>query len=81
MVTSSECIFRDSKVELVGSVPDGVSEARVTVTFPTPSEPADLAARGINARQAADLRARLSAFTEDWERPEMDVYDADCPKS
>ena len=36
----------------------------------------DLRARGIDEPQAADLRSRLSAFAEDWNRPEMDIYDA-----
>jgi len=36
----------------------------------------DLAKREIEAKQAADLRHRLAAFAEDWQRPEMDVYDA-----
>ena len=31
---------------------------------------------GIDEVQAADLRVRLSAFEEDWNRPEMDTYDA-----
>jgi hypothetical protein len=35
----------------------------------------DLSARGIDAEQAADLRARLKAFAEDWDSPEMDIYD------
>lgn len=37
----------------------------------------DLRARGISRDQAADLRQRLSTFAEDWNRPEMDVYDED----
>jgi Arc/MetJ-type ribon-helix-helix transcriptional regulator len=37
---------------------------------------ADLASRGINESQAADLRQRLKSFADDWNRPEMDVYDA-----
>ncbi len=32
--------------------------------------------RGIDETQAADLRARLKSFAEDWERPEMAGYDA-----
>ena len=36
----------------------------------------DLHARGIDEKQAADLRARLKTFAEDWERPEADIYDA-----
>jgi hypothetical protein len=34
----------------------------------------DLRARGITREQAADLRARLATF-EDWNDPEMDIYD------
>jgi Arc/MetJ-type ribon-helix-helix transcriptional regulator len=36
----------------------------------------DLASRGINESRAADLRQRLRPFAEDWDRPEMDAYDA-----
>lgn len=36
----------------------------------------DLQSRGINRQQAANLRARLESFAEDWNCPEMDVYDA-----
>jgi hypothetical protein len=36
----------------------------------------DLVSRGMTPEQAADLRHRLAAFVEDWERPEMDEYDA-----
>jgi hypothetical protein len=37
----------------------------------------DLRARGIDETQAADLRARLKTFAEDWNRPEADIYDED----
>ena len=30
---------------------------------------------GISESQAADLRARLKSFAEDWERPEASIYD------
>ena len=36
----------------------------------------ELSARGIDQDQAADLRQRLKPFAADWDRPEMDVYDA-----
>ena len=48
------------------------------MTFLGP-ESVNLADRGIDEKQAADLRRRLGAFAEDWDRPEMDVYDALCP--
>ena len=35
----------------------------------------DLRERGIDEAQAAEMRARLASFAEDWESPEMDVYD------
>ncbi len=35
----------------------------------------DLRTRGIDEAQAADLRARLATFAEDWNSPEMDIYD------
>ncbi len=31
-------------------------------------------ARGIDEAHAAELRARLATFVEDWDSPEMDVY-------
>lgn len=34
-----------------------------------------LSEHGIDARQAAELRWRFRSFAEDWERPEMNVYD------
>ena len=35
----------------------------------------DLQARGFDAGAAADLRARLERFAEDWDSPEMSDYD------
>jgi hypothetical protein len=37
----------------------------------------NLRACGISEEQAADLRARLKTFTEDWDRPEAAIYDED----
>jgi hypothetical protein len=35
----------------------------------------DLKERGIDEAHAAELRARLKTFSEDWERPEAAIYD------
>ncbi|MEK6335821.1 MAG: hypothetical protein AABM67_12895 [Acidobacteriota bacterium] len=40
----------------------------------------DLNARGIDKSQAAELRARLKSFAEDWDRPEADIYDENPPR-
>jgi len=74
MLKSVAGVYRDGKIELAeapGNVPE---ETRVIVTF-LESGPIDLRMRGIDEAQAADLRARLKTFTEDWDSPEMDVYD------
>ena len=68
-----EGIYRNGRVELLHP-PAARSETRVLVTFLEPLE-IDLRQRGIAEEQAADLRARLCTFAEDWDRPEMDVYD------
>lgn len=75
MLKSVEGIYRDGKIELLEPAPPD-AEGKVIVTF-MQSAAVDLAARGIDATQAADLRHRLSTFADDWDRPEMDVYDAD----
>ena len=75
MLQTIEGIYRDGKVELL-ETPKGVEEARVIVTFLPTRGVVDLRERGIDQEQAANLRARLQAFREDWERPEMEAYDA-----
>jgi hypothetical protein len=43
------------------------------VTF-LETNPIDLQARGINETQAAELRAQLGTFAEEWDSPEMEPY-------
>jgi len=74
MLKSAEGVVRNGKVELLEPVPDQ-DGARVVVTFLPAPGPVDLRDRGIDETQAADLRGRLRPFAEDWDRPEMDVYD------
>ena len=69
-----EGIYKEGKVELL-ETPEDIDEARVIVTF-IPEGSIDLAERGIDEPQAANLRARLRSFAEDWDRPEMGAYDA-----
>jgi hypothetical protein len=47
---------------------------RVIVTFLKPNY-VDLRARGIDETQAAGLCAHLTTFAQDWDSPEMDIYD------
>jgi hypothetical protein len=76
MLKSVEGIYREGKIELLEPAPEGAA-GRVIVTFVSPpGKIIDLVERGIDANQAADLRRRLAGFAEDWQRPEMDAYDA-----
>ena len=74
MLNSVEGVYRDGKVELLEPAPPNAT-GRVIITFMS-AAPVDLAERGIDQAQAADLRRRLATFADDWGRPEMDVYDA-----
>jgi hypothetical protein len=74
MLKSVRGVCREGRVELLEPSPAG-AEGQVIVTF-LASDPILLVDRGIDEHQAADLRYRLGAFAEDWDRPEMDVYDA-----
>jgi hypothetical protein len=53
---------------------DGRNETHVLVMFIEP-QLVDLRARGFDEVQAAELRARVATFIEDWDSPEMAVYD------
>lgn len=70
-----EGVYSNGRVEF-STIPPSVNQTKVLVTFIELNE-IDLATRGINEEQAVDLSARLSAFAEEWNRPEMDVYDED----
>ena len=76
MVTSVEGVYKDGRVEFSEPVPEGVS-GRVIVTFVPESNARKLTDLGIGPEEAEELRFRLSAFAEDWDKPEMDVYDVD----
>lgn len=67
-------VYRDGKIELLER-PREEREARVIVTFLPPDEETSNGELKLNKEQASDLRARLRTFAEDWERPEMDIYD------
>ena len=74
MLLSVQGTFKDGKIELA-EVPKDMEGVKVIVTFLSKPGPIDLAERGIGPEEAADLRWRFRTIAEDWERPEMDVYD------
>jgi hypothetical protein len=73
MLMSVEGVYRDGKVELL-QLPTDIQQARVIVTILPAEGPIDLAARGINEEEAAELRWRFGAGAADWDDPAMDIY-------
>ena len=74
MLTSIQGVYRDGKIELAERPCDVPNDTGVIVTFLEPRS-IDLRARGIDEVQAADLRAQLAMFAEDWDSSEMSLYD------
>ena len=75
MLKTVEGLYRQGRVELA-EAPDELATSRVLVTFLPEQASHKLSDYGIDEAQAADLRARLKSFEEDWSRPDMDGYDA-----
>ena len=73
MLTSIEGIYRNGRIELTEQPTDVCEGSRVIVTF-VRSDEIDLAAQGIDKTQAEVLRANLATFAEDWNSPEMSLY-------
>jgi hypothetical protein len=74
MITTIEGVYRGGQIELA-EMPSDVREGTPVIVMFLPSRSIDLQARGIDEAQAADLRSRLATFAEDWESPEMSLYD------
>ncbi len=72
---------QESIVQLVSKLPlhrqfEVKNFAEFLLSREDDSEDVNLAECGIDELEAADLRTRLQAISEDWERPEMGAYDA-----
>lgn len=70
-----EGTYKNGQIILL-ETPAKISESKVLVTFLETKE-ISLPQRGIGKSQAADLRAKFNTIAEDWNKPEMDVYDVD----
>jgi hypothetical protein len=74
MLKSVEGVYRDGKIELTERPEDVRDETWVIATFLEMSH-IDLRERGIDASQAAALREQLGSFAEEWDSPDMELYD------
>ena len=74
MLTSVKGVYRNGRVELAELPANLRDDTQVIVTF-VEAEGVDLPSRGISETEAAELRDRLASFAEDWNSPEMEIYD------
>ena len=74
MSTTVAGIYRRGTIDLFECPANASEEDRVIVTFLKPNE-IDLASLGIGIEEAWTLRSSLATFAEDWDSPEMDIYD------
>ena len=75
MLTSIEEVYRDGRVELAEQPTGGLEGTRVIVNFIS-SDEIELASQGIDTAQAEVLWASLATFADDWNSPEMCIYDS-----
>ena len=81
MLRAIEGIYHNGKIELADAPSNVQNETRVIVTFLEPNH-IDLRTHEIDRAHAVELRARLATFAEDWDSPEMEIYDTyDASKS
>ncbi|ELS30543.1 MULTISPECIES: hypothetical protein [Pseudanabaena] len=75
MLASFEGLYRNGQIE-IADLPTDISEGtRVIVTFLKSSGDIDLASLDISKPQAHILRSSLMTFAEEWDSPEMSIYD------
>ena len=79
MLKTIEGVYSQGRVELA-EAPEELETSRVLVTLLPDQASHQLSDYGIGEAQAADLRARFKSFEEDWNRPDMDGYDALQPR-
>ena len=74
MLISVEGVYRNGRVELTES-PSNVPEGTCVIVTFVGTNDVDLASQGIDREQAEVLRSSLTTFSDDWDSPEMSIYD------
>jgi hypothetical protein len=75
MLTSIQGVYRDGKIELTEKPANMQDETPVIVTFLSDVSTVNLQKYGITPVQAGILREQLEPFAEEWDSPEMNIYD------
>ncbi|NCD42682.1 MAG: hypothetical protein EOL88_11385 [Bacteroidia bacterium] len=68
-------VYKNGNIELLRKPDHKIGQMAVLITFLEDDQNVDLIEHGINETEAGDLRHRLQCFSDDWNQPEMDIYD------
>jgi hypothetical protein len=74
MLTTVQGTYHNGRVELteqLSGVPEGT---QAIITFVRPND-IDLPSQGISKEQSQVLKDNLASFADDWNSPEMSIYD------
>jgi hypothetical protein len=74
MLTTVQGTYHNGRIELAEQPHDMPEGTQVIITF-VRSNSIDLTSSGIDKEQARSLKASLASFSDDWNSPEMNVYD------
>jgi hypothetical protein len=69
---------RQTLLSVIDMLPDEELTSLVSLAklLSLKQNPNDTVVEDLDLLQLADLRSRLSQFTEEWDSPEMEIYDA-----
>lgn len=74
MLMTLEGLYRNGKIELTEPLDNHFENTPVIVTF-LAKHSQSVSAFGLNESEAGELRSRLISFAQDWDNPDMDIYD------
>jgi hypothetical protein len=74
MLISVQGVYRNGRIELTNA-PNDVPEGTWAIVTFVRANGIDLKSQGINREQAEILQSNLATFGEDWNTPEMSIYD------
>jgi len=73
MLKTVQGVYRNGKIELMEQ-PTHIQHGTVVIVTFLERGLIDLSERGIDEGQAAELRGAMAAFAEDWDSPDMSIY-------
>ena len=74
MTTKINGVYRNGNI-ILNNIPSSLHEETHVIVIYTDDDSLDLKENGINEKQATELREQFTVFSEDWDSPDMSIYD------